>query len=272
MKCCQSTRKSSDCSRPKPSLRSWECQATPKRWPKARGREKCSWGASERSWIRFYMFIWSCLLIISTIKCIISTGNHHLGKVFFDHQLVGAVQSMCEDLSCFSEWWHEDLYPMEGLRKTRATGALCWAWKDITLHDVSPKIFFQIISDSCCKDRMTFGEYSSLVPTGSVSFSSGFENPSSNRFSEAGGSFSIAGFHSCATPRKILKDVHSDPQNTLFHWKPLENTAQVFSHMTSMRQQRRSLVHQGVVHSLVRNHVLWWKWREQHPVCQSLHF
>ena len=41
--------------------------------------------------------------------------------------------------------------------------------------------------------------------------SSGFENPSNKRFSEAGGCFSLAGSNSLATPRKILQDDHSDP-------------------------------------------------------------
>ena len=141
--------------------------------------------------------------------------------------------------------------------------------KDITLHDVHkalPKLFIRSFQIPAVRIGWRSVKKSSLVPTGSVIFSSGFENPSNIRFYEAGS-------NSLATPRKILKDDHSDPPKAhCFIEKTRETTAQVFSHMTSMRQQRWSLEHQGVLDGLLRNHVLWGKWREQHPVCQSLHF
>jgi len=164
------------------------------------------------------------------------------------------------------------IYIHQGLRKTtRKLEPLCWAWERYHTSWCFPQNMYQIMSDSCCKDRWIFFVQSTNW-FGDI-LRSGFENPSNNRFSEAGGSFSLAGSHSLATPRKILKDDHSDPPKAhCFIEKTRETTAQVFSHMTSMRQQRWSLEHQGVLDGLLRNHVLWWKWREQHPVCQSLHF
>ena len=59
---------------------------------------------------------------------------------------------MGEDAICFGEWWHEDLYRVE--ENARNLNLVCWDWKDIALHDASPKLFirsFQIPAEK----RMT---------------------------------------------------------------------------------------------------------------------
>ena len=148
MKCCQSTRKSSDCSRPKPSLRSWECQATPKRSLKARGTEKCSWGARGRELDSFL-----CVYLVMFVDHFHHQMYHQYWKSPFRKGFVWSPASWSPSINgwgCPLVLVNDEMricIPWRNWGKPQENWTLyVELGKDITLHDVHkalPKLFIR---------------------------------------------------------------------------------------------------------------------------------